>query len=166
MISWELFKHSFVHARTNLFYNSFLPSTIRAWNELSDEIKSVPSVASFKFRLNRDLHKPPKYYNAGSRIGQIMHARIRMECSSLSSHLYKKNIVSSPSCSCGGFESAYHFFFQCPNYSEVRRRHLPNNLNDYNTNQLLHGLQDASNIENEVLFTQVQDFIVHSRRFL
>ena len=27
-----------VHARTNLFYNSFLPSTIRAWNKLSDEI--------------------------------------------------------------------------------------------------------------------------------
>ena len=45
-----------VHARTNLFYNSFLPSTIRAWNELSDEIKSAPSVASFKFRLNGDLH--------------------------------------------------------------------------------------------------------------
>ena len=109
---------------------SFLPSTIRAWNELSDEIKSAPSVASFKFRLNGDLHKPPKYYNAGSQIGQIMHARIRMECSSLSSHLYKKNIVPSPSCSCVGFESAYHFFFQCPNYSEARRRYLPNNLND------------------------------------
>ena len=154
-----------VHARTNLFYNSFLPSTIRAWKELSDEIKSAPSVASFKFRLNGDLHKPPKYYNAGSRIGQIMHARIRMECSSLNSHLYKKNIVPSPLCSCGGFESAHHFFFQCPNYSEVRRRHLPNSLNDYNTNQLLHGLPDASNTENEVLFTQVQDFIVHSKRF-
>ena len=38
-----------VHARTNLFYNSFLPSTIRAWNELSDKIKSAPSVASFKY---------------------------------------------------------------------------------------------------------------------
>ena len=78
----------------------------------------------------------------------------------------RKNIVPSPSCSCGGFESAYYFFFQCPNYSEARRRHLPNNLNDYNTNQLLHGLPDASNTENEVLFTQVQDFIVHSKKYL
>ena len=159
-----------VHARTNLFYNSFLPSTIRAWNELSDEIKSAPSVVSFKFRLNGDLHKPPKYYWLYITTQDHELAKLCMlgfEWSAAhSSHLYKKNIVPSPSCSCGGFESAYQFFFQCPNYSEARRRHLPNNLNDYNTNQLLHGLPDASNIENEVLFTQVQDFIVHSRRFL
>ena len=137
----------------------------RVDSETSDlNLQGLP-MSLFKFRLNGDLHKPPKYFNAGSRIGQIMHARIRMECSSLNSHLYKKNIVHSPLCSCGGFERAYHFFFQCPNFSEARRGHLPNNLNDYNTNQLLHGLPDASNTENEVLFTQVQDFIVHSKRF-
>ena len=78
----------------------------------------------------------------------------------------RKTLYPVPRVPVGGFESAYHFFFQCPNYSEARRRHLPNNLNDYNTNQLLHGLPDASNTENEVLFTQVQDFIVHSKRFL
>ena len=44
--------------------------------------------------------------------------RIRMECSSLNSHLYSKNIINSPSCSCGGFESAYHFFFVCPIYTQ------------------------------------------------
>ena len=48
-----------IQARTNIFYNSFLPSTIRAWNELPEETKTVPSVASFKYRLNRDLLKPP-----------------------------------------------------------------------------------------------------------
>ena len=80
------------------------------------EIKTAPSVASFKYRLNRDLHKPPNYFNSGPRLGQILHARLRMDCSSLNAHLYRKNIVLSPSCSCGGFESAYHFFFKCPNY--------------------------------------------------
>ena len=40
-----------VHADTNLFFNSFIPSTIRAWNSLSDDIKSASSVASFKYRL-------------------------------------------------------------------------------------------------------------------
>ena len=45
--------HQNVHARTNLFYNSFLSSTIRAWNDLSGDIKAAPSVASFKYRLNR-----------------------------------------------------------------------------------------------------------------
>ena len=46
-----------VHARTNVFYNSFIPSTIRAWNDLSDEIKTAPSVALFKYRLNNNLKK-------------------------------------------------------------------------------------------------------------
>ena len=123
-----------IQARTNIFYNSFLPSTIRAWNELPEETKTAPSVASFKYHLNRDLLKPPKYFNCGSRIGQIMHARLRMECSSLNAHTYRKNIVPRPSCSCGGFESVYHFFFECPNYADIRTSHLPNNLKDLNTN--------------------------------
>ena len=90
-----------IHANTNLFYNSFFPSTIRAWNGLSEDIKNSPSVAAFKYRLNRDTHPPPKYFNAGTRMGQILHARIRMECSVLNSNLYRKNIVPSHSCSCG-----------------------------------------------------------------
>ena len=154
-----------IQARTNIFYNSFLPSTIRAWNELPEETKTVPSVASFKYRLNRDLLKPPKYFNCGSRIGQIMHARLRMECSSLNAHLYRKNIVPSPSCSCGGFESVYHFFFECPNYADIRTRYLPNNLKDLNTNQLLCGIPNATVTDNETLFCQVQEFIIRSRRF-
>lgn len=122
-----------VHANTNLFFNSFIPSTIRAWNSLSDDVKSAPSVASFKFRLNRDLKKPPRYYNIGTRIGQILHARLRMECSALNAHLYRKNIVPSPSCLCGGFESPYHFLFVCPKYTVAR----PNNLTNYTTQDLL-----------------------------
>ena len=97
-----------IQARTNIFYNSFLLSTTRAWNELPEETKTAPSVASFKDRLNRDLltpptpspatptpysHPPPIYVNCGSRIGQIMHARLRMECNSLNAHLYKKKIL-------------------------------------------------------------------------
>ena len=66
---------------------------IRAWNALPEDIKLAPSVASFKYRLNRDNKKPPRYFNAGTRIGQILQARMRMECSSLNSHLYRKNIV-------------------------------------------------------------------------
>ena len=70
-----------MHANTNLYYNSVFPSTIRAWNNLSEGIKQATSVMSFKFRQNRDINKPPKYYNVGSRIGQILQSRIRLECS-------------------------------------------------------------------------------------
>ena len=41
------------HANTDLFYNSFLPSTIRAWNSLPNDVKSFSSVAAFKYRLVR-----------------------------------------------------------------------------------------------------------------
>lgn len=155
-----------VRANTNLYFNSFIPSTIRAWNSLSDDIKSALSVASFKYRLNRDLKKPPRYYNIGTRIGQILHARLRMECSALNSHLYRKNIVPSPSCICGGFESPYHFLFVCPRYNAARNRYLPNNLMNYSTNDLLFGKENEPIPVNETLFLQVQDFIVKSGRFV
>ena len=76
-----------IRARTNLFFNSFLPSTIRAWNNLSEDIRNANTVTAFKYRLNRNRQIPPKYFNAGSGIGQILHAQLRMECSSLNSHL-------------------------------------------------------------------------------
>ena len=88
-----------------------------------------------------------------------------MDCSALNAHLYRKKIVPSSSCSCGGFESAFHFLFKCPNYSLFRNRYLPNNINELSTKDLLYGLPNASDTENEILFAQVQDFILYSKRF-
>ena len=36
-----------LHANTNLYFNSFFPSTILAWNSLPEETKQAPSIASF-----------------------------------------------------------------------------------------------------------------------
>ena len=155
-----------IHAHTNLFFNSFLPSTIRAWNDLPDNVKEASTVSSFKYRLNRDLRAPPKYFNAGSRIGQILQGRLRMECSSLNSDLFRKNIVPSPSCSCGGFESAFHFFYTCPKYADVRNRHLSDLLPTHNVHDLLFGKENAPDNDNELLFLKVQDFIIKSKRFV
>ena len=47
-----------LRARTNLYFNSFFPSTIRAWNELPDEIKGASTVSAFKYQLNKH-RKPP-----------------------------------------------------------------------------------------------------------
>ena len=121
---------------TNLFYNSLLPSTIRARNSLPNDVKSSSSVAAFKYRLNMNISKPPRYFNCDTRMGQILHARLRLDCSSLNAHLYRKNIIDSPSCSCGGFESAYHFLFTCPNYNGPRNAYLPNDLQNYSTSDL------------------------------
>ena len=45
------------------------------------------------------------------------------------------------------------------------RRYLPNNLNEFNTNDLLCGLSNVPDNENATLFSKVQDLILHSKRF-
>ena len=89
-----------------------------------------------------------------------------MACSSLNSDLYRKNIVPSPSCACGGFESAYHFFFICPKYNATRERYLEALLRNHTTHDLLFGKDTATDEENEALFLKVQDYILKSKRFV
>ena len=153
-----------IHAHTNLFFNSFLPSTIRAWNDLPDNVKEASTVSSFKYRLNRDLRAPPKYFNAGSRIGQILQGRLRMECSSLNSDLFRKNTVPSPSCSCGGFESAFHFSTHALSMQMSGTDTYLTKI--HNVHDLLFGKENAPDNDNELLFLKVQDFIIKSKRFV
>ena len=80
-------------------------------------------------------------------------------------HLYRKNIVPSPSCTCGAFESPYHYFFHCQRYVNIRETYLHNYLESHNTHELLCGKESASDLENEALFLNVQEFIVKSKRF-
>ena len=152
-------------SNTNLFYNSFFPSSVRAWNALPEETKQATTVSAFKNKLNTNLMRSPKYYNTGTRLGQILHARLRMECSSLNSHLYHKNIIESPSCACGGLESAHHFLFICPRFAATRNTYLPRNLHNYSTRDLLFGSESKSDQQNEAIFLRVQDNLTHSTRF-
>ena len=139
---------------TNLFSNSFFPSTVRAWNDLPNDIKDAPSVGSFKYKINKNLRSSPKFYNAGTRKGQILHARLRLE-----------NIVANPFCRCGVSESRNHFFFACPLYSLDRLRYLPANLDNLTSNDLLFGCENQSDEFNGSLFLKVQEFLIRSRRF-
>ena len=41
-----------IRCRTDLYQRSFLPSSIRDWNNLSNDVKSSPSVSIFKRKLN------------------------------------------------------------------------------------------------------------------
>ena len=78
-----------IPARSQQYYNSFLPSTTRIRNSLPDDTKSSPSVESFKQKLKNNITRPPPYYFSGSRLGQIYHPRKRLNCS-LRHHLYQK----------------------------------------------------------------------------
>ena len=150
-----------------MYYNSFLPSAIRGWNEISEETRNSNSISTFKFKLNSNIQRPPKYYNCGTRIGQIYHTRLRTSCSSLNQYLFSKNIVNSPSCSCGAIEDAHHFLFVCNLYTDLRRTifQVVSVIKQPSLNLLLFGNQELANDQNKTVFTAVQEYIVNTKRF-
>ena len=79
-----------IHTSSSHYYNSFLPSCVRLWNNLPQHIKELNSISSFKKAISANHREVPKYYFDGSRRGQILHARLRMKCSSLKQHLFEK----------------------------------------------------------------------------
>ena len=152
-------------SNSNLFSDSFFPSTIKAWSSLPNEVREMTSVSAFKNYLNRNKLQSPYYFRAGSRLGQILHARLRMQCSALNADLYYKNRVESSSCQhCGGFESAYHLFFICPAYAATRS-YLPDNLHEYSLKDLFYGTEHGTVHENETLFLKIQDFLTNCGGF-
>ena len=72
-----------IRGRTNSYLSSFLPSTVRDWNNLPPEIAQSDSVASFKYNLNRDRTHVPKYFYSGNRHVQVLHTCLRTQCSAL-----------------------------------------------------------------------------------
>ena len=154
-----------VHSRTAYYNNSFLPSTVRLWNELPANIKSNVSVNSMKIFLNNTINPVPSYFYAGSRIGQILHTRIRTESSALKDHLYKKNIEANPYCSCKLVETSEHFLFKCSLYERLRNDLFVNLSSHLNINNLLFGDSNLPDCENESNFLVIQDFIIKSKRF-
>ena len=77
-----------VNARTALYYNSFLPSVVRDWNNIPDDRRNVDSVTAFKNVLSRDKPIVPKHYLFGNRKEQILHTRLRTNCSVSSTMIY------------------------------------------------------------------------------
>ena len=77
-----------IHARTNLYFNLFLSATVRDCHNYPLHVRQSDSLETFKKYLNSDLSPSPAFYNAGSRLGQVLYTRLRLECSSLNAHLY------------------------------------------------------------------------------
>ena len=156
-----------IRSRTSLYYNSFLPSTLRQWNNLSTETRQSNSLNSFKCILKKDKPSVPRYYYFGSRKAQSLHTRLRTGCSSLNLDLFLKNISESPMCSCGSIEDTQHFFFHCNLYLRQRRL-LLNSVSNYCTptlHILLHGDSSMPDNINENIFKHVHEFIIDSKRF-
>ncbi|MCG8032214.1 MAG: endonuclease/exonuclease/phosphatase family protein [Candidatus Thiodiazotropha taylori] len=156
-----------IRANTNLYYNSFLPSTLREWNKLPAEVRQLPTLNSFKYYLSKDRRKVPKHYYHGNRKAQVLHTRLRTGCSSLNIQLFMKNIIDSPLCPCGSIENPQHYFFHCGLF-QAPRTILLNAVEMIQTpslNLLLYGDSGLSHEANCLLFEHVQKFIVQTKRF-
>ena len=103
-------------ARTESFRRSFIPTSIRTWNNLDKRIRESPSLTAFKdyFRTKND--DQTNLYSSGKRWPSIHHARLRIGCSKLNAHLsLNLHVIPSPQCRCGHpLEDPKHYFFVCP----------------------------------------------------
>ena len=61
--------------KTQLYYNSFIPSRIILWNDLPSEMRESNMYTNFKFQINKSIRKPAKYYMVGDRFALIQHTR-------------------------------------------------------------------------------------------
>lgn len=156
-----------IRTRTALYSNYFLPQSVRSWNHLVNDTKNCPSLNAFKSTLNFSNKKKSFIYYIGSRLGQIHHARLRMECSALNYHLFSKNIIQSENCACGVRETTQHYFFHCPRYNNIRQRYLTNlNLPIPTTlNVLIFGSDELTLHQNTEIFLAVHRYIINSKRF-
>ena len=156
-----------VDARFNNYYYSFLPSTVREWNNLPSDVTQSESIAAFKHNLNRENLVVPKHFYTGKRHAQILHTRLRTKCSALNYDLFLKNITDSPLRRCGDIENTYHFFFQCPQYRNSRTElfETVSQYKEISLDLLLFGDISLSYDTNKKIFEKVQKYIITTKRF-
>ena len=91
-----------------------------------------------------------------------------MDSSSLNAHLFLRNLVDNPNCTCGQTETTAHFLLQCRNYSVIRDTTI-NSLNllvPITAKLLLHGSTALTDEQNTLIFTKVQKYILNSKKFV
>ena len=147
--------------RTEIARKSCIPSSITLWNSLDEELRNSSTLASFKYQLKnlQNKSKVPHYYTVGNRFLSVLHARIRNNCSNLSSDLFMNHLSLSSMCRCSDeSEDAEHFFFRCSNYNydRVTLFQSTRNYHPLNINILLFGDENLTDEDNINIFTAVK----------
>ena len=167
----QQFNLTHFRARTELFDDSFFPSTVRLWNQLPLETRNSASIGIFKSNITKSVVRAIKYpelYNFGDRFLAVQHTRLRLGASQLNSHLFKIGVKDTPLCVCGlSSEDAWHYFFICPIYA-VERSLLHTTISLYapfTLQTVLYGCPECSLEENIAIFSSVHEFISATGRF-
>ena len=153
-------------------YESFLPSSVRMWNNLPLEDRKCTSISKFKTSLKLNNDTAPLYFSSGKRNLNIIHTKLRYRSSQLNYDLFRIGLRDEPYCVCGHLcENSLHYFFECKMYYQ-QRQELMNKLDKIvmhrcilDINLVLNGNADLTHIENETIFTSVQQYIQQTKRF-
>lgn len=157
-------------SRTTIFKKSFFNSAISAWNKLDVKIRNIVDLKQFKKEINNNtqVSSTKKWYYHGNRFYNKIHAKFRMQCSSLAAHLYNMHIIDDSSCSCGyQCEDCFHYFMQCPLYtrSRVVLMNSINTISSFHLNILIFG-DDSLNMESNIRMVEaVHTFVRGTGRF-
>ena len=159
-----------VARRLQIYSTSVIPSSVKIWNELDQDIRESDSLSTFKFKLKKiyKAHAVPSFFLEGDRFLQVQHARLRNKCSNLNADLFNNHLRDDSKCNCGCHtEDPEHFLFQCKLYSEQRRTLFINTrqFHPLSVCKLLFGIDTISGENNSLLFKNVQNYIKNTRRF-
>lgn len=163
--------------RTKAYQDSYFISTTDLWNELPQDLLNATSLYSFKKALKSKIPEAFKYFSYGNRKYNIILCQLRNSKSQLKSDLFHDHLSDVPTCgmcNAGVPESAQHFFFHCEKY-EVERLEFINsllksptiysNLKELNAKNLLTGIPEIANKDNETLIDLIINFLTSTGRF-
>ncbi|KAK6174541.1 hypothetical protein SNE40_017797 [Patella caerulea] len=156
-----------VHCHTETYKSSFVPLTVRDWNDLPAYVKDSSSLKTFKQHLSKHDKQVPSYFYFGNRSVNVVHTQLRHGKSTLNYHKFLMHVSENPSCKCGyDMENTEHFFFFCPLYKEERIRTI-DNLPYYfhNISAILDGNPNVNECENQACFEIVHSYISATKRF-
>ena len=116
----------------------------------------------------------PKHHYIGKRKYNIIHTRIRLDCSDLNFHKYKMHLQNNSLCpQCNNCEeNVNHYFFECPKYTVIRDIMIQDIINmtygeiNIDCNLMLYGHRDLDFETNSNIFKSVQNYIELSKRFV
>ena len=158
------------HAKKGCLTRSFVHLAITLWNKLPLKIRASKTLSAFKLALKKDHTGPNVLYYYGERWAAVHHARLRIGCSKLNYDLcYNLKVMENNiPCQCGHeFETAYHFFMECVNYTDIRTtlQRKVEVATAFSLKTLLYGASHLSLEENCAIFAAVHEYIRDSTRF-
>ena len=161
------------------FKNSFFPYMTNLWNKLNVCTQAM-QLSDFKEQIKMEL-KPRrhKHFSKGSKIGNKLLTRIRLDRSDLNSHKFTIGHSESAECSCHAKnETSLHYLTECFLYTGERQtlynlveHYLPQFSNKTKHKQydiLVMGIntdQPEFNSTNTAITIAVQKFILSTKRF-